>query len=459
MATIGMSFEGHLGFVEEATFGTPGTVDTYLGILSEGFSVDEGEHKPDTIWGDSEQMDVIPTLRTVSGNIAFQAYGGAAMLWPLKWASRTYANEALPSSVLAAPTLAISGVVGPASGTYYYKVTRILQHTASGLLFHTNPSPESASQALNGSQGCAVTWVNPLAGTIPDGFTAWGTGVWRTAADAGPGNEFLLTFVTAAGTTTYLDDNSSTLGTAAPPTALTLHRFQPSTDQPKSFTAEVHHANGASHVYEGCKINTLGLSVTPGEPVQMSLDVMAQDVVKDITPSSPAFSVTQPFMGYATYAYIQTAGAALAQNTLCNQFAVSLANNMAGQNNLDGTRVVSRINAGRRMVTGSLGLEFENNTQFDYFLANTEMALQYSLFGPPTTAASTATIGANTVESWPYVLEFHIPRVFYNTHAANISGQAKVVQNLNYSAKKDTTAGYALEIRSVATTSDLPDAS
>lgn len=454
----GKSFLGGVGFKEEQTFGTPVAVDTWLPVLSESMSVDEQLHKDDTIYGDSELVEIVPGLRKAAGSLSLNALGTAAFGWLLKWATRAMASAALGGSHVSAPGVSVSTGGSLAAGTYKYKTTRIVQHTASGKLFHTNPSAESSGAATSGAAlQVDLTWTNGDDANIPAGFTAWGTGIWRTAAGGGANTEKILAFVSGSSTTTYTDTGAISLGTATPPATVYFHRFKPGSGELKPFTLEVVKDNTKSERYEGCRVNSLQFSVKPGEPVGVTAELMAQDM-SEIASSTPAFTVLKPFMGYQTYAYIQAAGASLIQSVLVAALEMTLANGLEPEYVLDGTRVPSNIFSKRRDVTGSMDLIFPNTTEMAHVLANDAMSFFYSLNGPPTTAASRAIIGSDTVDSWPHMLVFDIPEAFYRSHAANLSGQSKVHQKLPFEAKKNSTAGYALEMRLASTASGFPDA-
>lgn len=167
--------------------------------------------------------------------------------------------------------------------------------------------------------------------------------------------------------------------------------FAPATGHTdKSFSIEHWFADIAqSELFVGCKVNELSIALPASGMATINVGFMG----KDMTPATAQYFTTPT--GETTTGILAAAnglllaqGGAIAHVTSLN---VSIKGNMTAEPAV-GSNVYSDIAEGRILVDGTLTAAFQDATQRDYFLNETEVSLVIALSASPSAAAEFITI-------------------------------------------------------------------
>lgn len=198
--------------------------------------------------------------------------------------------------------------------------------------------------------------------------------------------------------TTATTDSGPRIHTGNSTTASYLHIMgsaaSPQADNFPSFTMEFTDEEDSGdesttanlkRTYDGCRVNTLGISGTVDEPVKIAVDWIAQNVtVSTAAATSVADATIDPYVFYQGNVY-STSGTIVsdtvmdADSRICevNTFDFSVNNNLEAVWYICGTTATSQTLRGLKnlLVKGrdyeaSLGLHFKNKTMYQRFLGN-----------------------------------------------------------------------------------------
>lgn len=172
-----------------------------------------------------------------------------------------------------------------------------------------------------------------------------------------------------------------------------------------SYTYEVFRDVTSSQQYAGMLVNRLRLSAAPNGPLMAEAELVGKNMVH-IAKTTPTFvgSSAQPFM-FDT-ASLQIAGAAVAH---VEQFEISIDNQLEGVPTLNNSTTIARIRrTGPQMIGFGGTLSFEDITDFDRFLNQTEFAFKASFIK----AASFSAI-------------LDLPRVVYTAFPTGVNGRGR----------------------------------
>lgn len=140
-----------------------------------------------------------------------------------------------------------------------------------------------------------------------------------------------------------------------------------------------------NRTYDGCRVNTLGISASVDEPVKISVDWIAQNVLVSTTAgTSVAESTDDPYVFYQGQVHA-TSGAVVADTVLTstseiaevNTFDFTINNNLEAVWYVSGTtstvqslRGLKNLLVKGRDYEASLGLHFKNKTMYQRFLGS-----------------------------------------------------------------------------------------
>jgi len=431
---------------EESVWGTSVARELAIPALSESLQVDEGFYVSGAMRAAPSEQVAVPGLRAVSGGVTLEP-NAVALGRLMRGVFATRSSAALAGTLSGAPTTSIStGGTLVNDATYRYKVSAVVQHNVDGTLRVLAASPEKAQTVTTTDKIVTVGLAAPSA--VPARHTHVGYVVWRTAANGGTGTQGFLTYVSGAGTTSYVDNGDATLdATITPPSQVYVHTYTRGTGDPASFSMEVVKANGDSELITGAMLNSLSMGWQSEGPITAELDLLAQDLVA-ATSSVPAFSLAaEPFMGHRTLTYLANNGSTVSSFSLATQVSLEVNNNLNGRRYLANTRLLSTIKPGLHQVTGQFMREYDDTDMLDDVIDNQAKALMFETFANGVASWSKGVSGGLTLYPWAYQIEADLPKVHLTTHQASSSGQDAIVQTVGLQAVLDSSAGYTLQVK------------
>ena len=194
------------------------------------------------------------------------------------------------------------------------------------------------------------------------------------------------------------------------------HTFTPTLQPPTALTIEVNR-DVASFVYHGCQIQSVTLENAVDGVVQFAMDVLGEDETTAIA-STPSFPGDKP-IHYAQTVTI-TAGSDTVQ---AESVRLTIANALAGDRYKLGSRLRRGLGrGGKRVVSGSFVAEFEDFTQYNNYVSETEKALTISWQGGLIS-------GSNY-----YKLTCSLPRVLITGDTPTVGGPGPIKASVNFDA-------------------------
>lgn len=132
-------------------------------------------------------------------------------------------------------------------------------------------------------------------------------------------------------------------------------------------------------IYTGCRINSLSMTVPQEGLITGTFGVLAKDEAIDTSPLDAAvdYPTDDPFVSYQCALYeaadVGSIGAALGVVT---EFTFTVENNLKDDQFVIGSASRYNLPEGRRIITGSMTLFFENATYYNKFISNTQAAIK-----------------------------------------------------------------------------------
>lgn len=192
------------------------------------------------------------------------------------------------------------------------------------------------------------------------------------------------------------------------------HIFTPGNSSP-TFTFETSAADILVMRYGGIRVNTLDISATFGEIVTSSWGLEGTTREKQVGTSSESFSQVLPF--HFTGADVRRDGTTIAN---VQNFTFTVGNNIERRGTLYKTRSWRRTLLGTRDVGLTMTMDFEDDDDYDLFLAESEFAVTIHLEADYITGSSGP---KNT-------LVISIPRVSYNMVNAAMNAGDFITQDV-----------------------------
>jgi hypothetical protein len=163
---------------------------------------------------------------------------------------------------------------------------------------------------------------------------------------------------------------------------------------------------------------SLEIEFPPNEIVSTTLSILG---TKEQAGSSrtPAFPSVRDFTG-------ADAAVKINNNTRkLRALSLTINANLSDDHYVLGSRYLPRHILGEFEVTGSMDIEFEEESYLDEFLAESEASFEITLTGPQIES------GVN------YQLKLTMPKVIYETWEAEVSHAEPIVQSIDFVARKD----------------------
>ncbi len=122
----------------------------------------------------------------------------------------------------------------------------------------------------------------------------------------------------------------------------------------------------------GCKVDTMTLTASANEALEIEIEGMAQKVLEELTPATVTADVTTNyFMFYEGTIKLNTV-----LNANITEFEVELSNGLESRFTLNGDKFPVRIEEGSSEVTGSFTMDFMDKDAYTAFLAGTKVDIE-----------------------------------------------------------------------------------
>lgn len=171
------------------------------------------------------------------------------------------------------------------------------------------------------------------------------------------------------------------------------HQIDGASSLPTGLTIEKGFTDVAQYFqYTGCRINTLNMTIPQEGLITGSFSFLCQNETIDTSPldASPDYPAKDPFVSYQCSLYeaadVSSFASALGVVT---ELSFTLENGLRDDQYVLGSRTRYNIPEGRRVVTGTMTLFFEDVTYYNKFINNTQAAIRIVV-----------TNGTDTVTIW-----------------------------------------------------------
>ncbi|MEM2982820.1 MAG: phage tail tube protein [Candidatus Bathyarchaeia archaeon] len=220
-------------------------------------------------------------------------------------------------------------------------------------------------------------------------------------------------------------------------TGVYQHTITPA-DTIKSFTARVG-AEQFERVIPGCVADALTVEAVAGEIATTTISVVGVNESKT-TIGSPSFGTVKE-LGF-NEATVSIGGTS---KTYVRAFRLRVNNNLAVDRMYAlGSQTMNRIEVGRRVVDGSLDLQFADSSEYDRFLAGNDFALNIKFEG--------ATISGG----YKHTVEIDLPKVIYTSDTAPLLTRREPIRiTAPFRAMYDSTSGYDVAVKVTNTESSI----
>jgi hypothetical protein len=214
------------------------------------------------------------------------------------------------------------------------------------------------------------------------------------------------------------------------------HVFTPGNASP-TFTFERYNggadggATGALQMqYSGVRVNTLELRASFGEIVTatLGLDGTDRQRVSPASPLTPSYATVSVNPFHFNGAKVSIGGS---DSAIVKDLTLSVNNNVEHIGTLRQTRGYSRVAMGAREITLSMSMDFQDGTEYDRLLNDSEFAVELTFRGP--------LITGTTYHS----LVVTLPRVKYRTVGVPLSAGDLISQDVECTVLKPVSGDIA----------------
>lgn len=216
------------------------------------------------------------------------------------------------------------------------------------------------------------------------------------------------------------------------------HVFTPAETLP-SLSAEIHRDTDTNR-HVGAGVNTLELSHTAEDMLTASADLLAQEPDASVSSASPSYSDLRNFRWHDISLTVN----GNTRDSDVQEATASFENNMGAQ--FRGSRSLSKISVGERVITWTLSLDFETTDLFEQFLGAAGASSpqdQLANIGVDATWTSPETIEDTSTS---YSLQVNTPRCVVSTHEATINQNDLIVEDVELRALYDSGIGAECEV-------------
>jgi Phage tail tube protein len=195
-----------------------------------------------------------------------------------------------------------------------------------------------------------------------------------------------------------------------------LHKYTIAAQPPTGLTIEVNR-DVCAFVYAGCQIQSITLENAVDGTVQCSLDILGEDEVTAAA-STPTFPADKP----VHWAQVTTVTAG-SYTVVAESLRLTIAETLAADRYRLGLKTRKGIGRnGRRVVSGSFVAEFEDVTQYNAFLGDTEQAVTITWTGAVIASGNS------------HALSLPMPRCVLSGDTPAVGGPGVIKQTINFDA-------------------------
>jgi hypothetical protein len=191
-------------------------------------------------------------------------------------------------------------------------------------------------------------------------------------------------------------------------------------------------ANGLIMAYTGVRVNTFELKGAFGEIVSASLGLDGVGRAKQASAATPTYKTSSFYPFHFNGAKVQIGGS---DNAFVKEFTFGVNNNVEHIGTIRKTRNYYRVALGPREMTLGMSLDFQDTSEYDRLLNDTEFAVSIVL---ETTLPAGSGIG--TAGNSQMSLTIAMPRVKYRTVGVPISASDFITQDVEATILKPTGA-------------------
>jgi hypothetical protein len=318
-------------------------------------------------------------------------------------------------------------------------------------IFIREASASSALISPTSGQQVTLSFTDPTGLTLPQGFTYYGTAIYRTMTDGGNTTQKWLDIQVGTGAS-YIDDGSVNTGATAastvdPVTTVAIHRHEYLGTTPGSgvealtpFTVSINKDNDKCEVYSGCRMGDVTIGAGgPNEPIKCSFTLLGQsvDLENNFTPTIVPIDT---MLGWK--AAISVNGAAA--DCKIRSFEIKGANNLEAISGLCSAPNNQDVASGFREVTFTLNRGFVDHDLWLLCKNGTEFTLRISAWGQPCVRTGcTLNLLDHGIDAipFPYFFEVDLFRCKLGAADGNVGGPGQIVQNLTGQTIESATYG------------------
>lgn len=213
------------------------------------------------------------------------------------------------------------------------------------------------------------------------------------------------------------------------------HTFAPTANTSPTMSFETFTgggANGLVMAYTGIRIATFELQATFGEMVMASLGLDGVGRAKQGSAASPTYKASSIYPFHFNGAKVQIGGS---DSAVVKDFTFNVNNNVEHIGTLRKTRDFYRVALGAREMTLSMSIDFQDTSEYDRLLNDTEFAVQLYL---ETALPAGQGIGASGNSQMS--LTIALPRVKYRTVGVPISAGDFLTQDVECTIVKPVSS-------------------
>lgn len=462
--SVGVGAKAAIGLGTETNYGESTAPSAYPVMTSESMDSVRELIKSGSLTGESMVTGVVPGVDTPAGgfemNLDGLGVGTPIWLWN---GDAGYSRAAAPGQITNAPTGSAAAGGTLAVGNYRYKVAAVLQWNGGGQpwLFICPASAESAQIASASSNNTInLAFTDPTGLTLPQGFTYYGTAIYRTQTDGAAHSERFLALQATTGAS-YADTGSVNTGATAASTkvpvysggglSLNRHVFLGTTpgagvERLDSFSMSILKDNDVSERFCGCRMGEFKFGAGgPNEIIKASFGITAQRVV-EISNFSPVIVDLQPILGWKAAIAVDGGSAD------CNikSFEITGNNNLEPDTGLCSVPYNKDVASTIRTVTGTITRGFVDHTFWRRVQNSQNFSLRISAWGQPILNQANAilTVAENGVAAipFPYFFEVDLPICIGSKAGGPVAGQGRIIETINFECQKDPTLGSDMRI-------------
>ena len=182
------------------------------------------------------------------------------------------------------------------------------------------------------------------------------------------------------------------------------------------------------HNHFGCEFNSMSLSIAPNALVTATFGVVGKSLTIATSQLADYSADTSPtdYVPFDSFTGTVTEGGTAI--TTVTSLELSIQNGLEPLFSV-GSQETSRPSIGKSNVTGTIGLYFDEKTEYEKFLNETESSLSVTL----------TDLSGND-------LKITLPRIKYNSGQPDVSGEGAIIISMDFQALYDDTGGVETNI-------------